>query len=158
MDWLVECIERKNGAQELWSVPAATGQAEQLSLTLADLSKWNTGLKDQLEIVALVDSPALQWELRHAPNALFEPGLASSASPPVVITLKGVELPNLTEKYRGQDFIWRIDPGWQGVFPPGFINWLAFRQAPLSQEQIILWARADIFPGGTLETSDSVVP
>jgi len=151
-------IVRQNGAQELWPAPAATGQAEQLRLTLTDLSIWSTGLKDQLEIVSLVESSALQWELRHFPNARFETGLASSASPPVVITLKGVELPSLTEKYRGQDFIWRIYPGWQGVFPPGFINWLAFRQAPLGQEQIILWARADIFPGGNLETSGSVIP
>jgi hypothetical protein len=72
--------------------------------------------------------------------------------------LKGTELPSLAEKYRGQDFVWRVYPGWQGIFPPNFINWLAFRQAPLGQDQIVLWARGDIFPGGTLDTSESAVP
>ena len=156
-------IERKNGAQDLWPILPTTGQADQLSLTLSDLSSWNTGLKDQLEIVALVDSPdkqwdALRWELRRYQNAHFKSSLSVGETPPVVITRKGTELPGLVENYRGQDFIWRQSPGWQGIFPPNLINWLAFRQAPLSQDQIILWARGDIFPGGTLDTSENVVP
>jgi hypothetical protein len=151
-------VVRQNGAQELWPIPARTGQADLLSLTLSDLSSWNTGMKDQLELVALVDSPALRWQLRHFPNARFETSLSESESPPVVITTIDTELPSLVENYRGQDFVWRLYPGWTRVFPPDFINWLAFRQAPLSQDQIILWARADIFPGETLGTSESVVP
>jgi hypothetical protein len=149
---------RQNGAQELWSVPATTGLADQLNLTLSDLSSWNTGLKDQLEIVSLVDSPALKWALRSFPNTRFETSLSPFESPPVVITLKDSELPSLAEKYRGQDFIWWLYPGWQGVFPPNFVNWLAFRQAPLGQEQIILWGRADVFPGGTFSNSESTAP
>jgi len=154
-------IVRQNGAQELWPIPATTGQADQLSQTLADLSNRNTGLKDQLEIVALVDSPALQWVLRQFPNSRFATTLSASESPPVVITIKGAEIPSLAEKYRGQDFIWRLYPAWQGVFPSNIINWLAFRQVPLGQvgqDQIILWARSDMFPGGTLDTSESAVP
>ena len=151
-------IVRQNGAQELWPIPATTGQADQLSQTLADLSSRNTGLKDQLEIVALVDSPALQWVLRQFPNSRFGTTLSASESPPIVITIKGTENPSLAEKYRGQDFVWRLYPAWQGVLPPNIITWLAFRQAPLSQDQIILWARSDMFPGGTLGTSDSAVP
>jgi hypothetical protein len=96
--------------------------------------------------------------LRHFPNARFATSLSSTDSPPIVITLKDKELPSLTENYRGQDFIWRQYPGWQGVYPPNFINWLAFRQTPLSQEQIILWARTDAFPGGTLNASGSSAP
>ena len=156
-------IERKNGAQDLWPILPTPGQADQLILTLSDLSSWNTGLKDQLEIVALVDSPdkqwdALRWELRRYPNAHFKTSLSVGETPPVVITRQGTELPGLVENYRGQDFIWRQYPGWQGIFPPNLINWLAFRQAPLSQDRIILWARGDIFPGGTLESSENVVP
>jgi hypothetical protein len=151
-------IVRQNGAQDLWPVPATTGQADQLSQTLSDLSSRNTGLKSQLEIVSLVDSPALRWELRQFPNSRFATTLSASESPPVVITLNGAEVPLLAEKYRGQDFVWRLYPAWQGVLPPNLINWLAFRQAPLGQDQLILWARSDMFPGGTLGTSDSAVP
>jgi hypothetical protein len=156
-------ILRPTGAQELWISPASTAQADPLRATLSDLSRWNTGLSDQLEIVALVDSPsqqwtALKWELRNFPNLRFKLALSSTESPPVVITMKGAEVPSLAEKYRGQDFVWTLYPGWQGVFPPGFINWLAFRQAPLGQEQIILWARTDIFPGGAPGASESSAP
>jgi hypothetical protein len=151
-------IVRQNGAQELWSLPPTTGQADQILVTLTDLSTWNTGLRDQLEIVVLVDSTALRWALRNFPNTQFEAALASTDSPPVVITLKGAEQPRLTEQYRGQDFVWRLYPGWQGVVPASFINWLAFRQAPLGQDQIILWARSDIFPGGGTGTTGSATP
>jgi hypothetical protein len=151
-------IVRQNGAQELWPFPATTGQADLLNHTLSDLSSWDTGLKDQLEIVALVDSPALKWDLRHFPNVRFGSTLSADESPAVVITAKNADFPSLAEKYRGQDFIWKQTPGWQGVLPPNLINWLAFRQAPLNQEQIILWARSDIFPGSTSGSSDNVVP
>jgi hypothetical protein len=151
-------IVRQNGAQELWISPTSTGQADQLRVTLSDLSSWNTGLRDQLEIVVLADAPALKWVLRYFPNTRFATALSSTESPPVVITLKGAEVPSLSEKYRGQDFVWRLYPGWQGVYPPNFINWLAFRQAPLGQDQIILWARTDSFPGGASGTSGSTSP
>jgi hypothetical protein len=151
-------VVRPNAAQELYPVPSVTGQASELNQTLTNLSTWDTGLKDQLEIVTLVDSPALQWSLRLFPNVRVATLLAPGESPAVVITSMDAELPSLAEKYRGQDFIWRLYPGWQGVFPPNFVNWLAFRQAPLSQESVILWARADIFPGGTFSNPESVAP
>jgi len=151
-------IVRQNGAQELWSPLPTTGQAGNLSMTLSDLSSWNTGLRSQLDIISLVDSPALRWELRNFPNATFVSAVPPNQIPSIVITLKGAEAPSLTQNYRGQDFIWRLYPGWQGAFPPDFINWLAFRKAPLGQEQIILWARADIFPGGASDTTGSNLP
>jgi hypothetical membrane protein len=151
-------IVRQNGAQEMWNIPPTAGQVDQLITTLSDLSSWNTGLRDQLEVVVLEDSPTLKWALRNFPNARFETTLPSTESPPVVITLKGDEEPKLAEKYRGQDVVWRLYPGWQGAFPPDFINWLAFRQAPLDHDQIILWARTDVFPGGVSDSTGSAIP
>lgn len=151
-------IVHQNGAQELWNIPPTTGQANLLMQTLTDLSSWNTGLRDQLEIVVLANSSALQWTLRDFPNVRFETTLPITESPPVVITLKGADEPRLAQEYRGQDFVWRLYPGWQGVFPPDFINWLAFRQAPPAQDQIILWARTDVFPGGGSGTTGNTTP
>jgi hypothetical protein len=151
-------IVHQNGAQELWNIPPTTGQADLLMQTLTDLSSWNTGLRDQLEAVVLTNSSALQWTLRDFPNVRFETTLSTAESPPVVITLKGADEPRLAQQYRGQDFVWRLYPGWQGVFPSDFINWLAFRQAPLAQDQIILWARTDVFPGGGSDTTGNTTP
>jgi hypothetical protein len=151
-------IVRQNGAEELWSLAPTAGQADQLMTTLSDFSSWNTGLRDQLVVVSLADSVALRWALRDYPNARFETSLSTTESPPVVITLKESEEPKLAQDYRGQDFVWHRSPGWQGIFPPDFINWLAFRQAPVNQDQIILWARTDIFPGGVSNPTGSLVP
>jgi hypothetical protein len=98
------------------------------------------------------------WALRDYPNASFEMALSATESPPIVVTLKGSDEPSLAQKYRGQDFVWHRYPGWQGVFPPEFIKWLAFRKAPLSDDQIILWARTDIFPGAGSKPTGIAVP
>ena len=151
-------IVRQNGAQDLWNIPPTTGQVDLLKQALTDLSSWNTGLRDQLEVIVLADSSALKWALRDFPNARYETTLSSTESPPVVITLNSAEVPSLSKQYRGQDFVWRLYPGWQGVFPPDFINWLAFRQVPLAQDQIILWARTDVFPGGGSDATGNTTP
>ncbi len=151
-------IVRQNGAQELWSVSPTPGQVDGLMQTLSDLSSRNTGLRDQLEVVDLTGSPSVQWALRNFPYARTESGLSSTESPPVVITLMGADEPRLDQEYRGQDFVWRLSPGWKSILPPDFINWLAFRQVPLSQEQVILWARTDIFPGAGTDASGNTTP
>ncbi len=151
-------IVRHNGAQELWNVAPTAGQQAELMTTLTDLSARNTGLRDQLEVVDLTGSPALHWVTRNFPYARYETSLPSTESPAVVFTLKSAAEPTLAQKYRGQDFVWQQYPGWQGVLPPDFINWLAFRQAPLTQDQVILWARTDLFPGGASETTGSTTP
>jgi hypothetical protein len=147
-------IVRQNNAQELWASPPTTSKTDLLLSTLTDLSSWNTGLRDQLEIVSLADSAALNWAVRDFPNARFQSTLSSTESPPVVITLKGSDEPQLADKYRGQDFIWRLDMGNQ----TNIINWLVFRQVPLNYDQIILWARADLFPNGSVPAQGNVAP
>jgi hypothetical protein len=52
----------------------------------------------------------------------------------------------LPSAYRGQDFIWRQPPMWDGIQSPDWIRWLVYRQLPRETETIILWARDDLFP------------
>ncbi len=151
-------VVRQNGAQDLWSAAPTSGQQVEFMTTLTDLSIWKTGLRDQIEVVDLTGSPSVHWILRDFPYARYATSISSSESPAVVITLKSTEQPALAQKYRGQDFVWRLYPGWQGALPPGFINWLAFRQAPLAQDQVILWTQNDIFPGGASGTTGSTSP
>jgi hypothetical protein len=139
---------RPQGAQELWSSPPAAGQVDLLLKTVTDISTWTTGHDREIEIVSLVDSAALRWALREFPNVRVTDGLAITDAPPLVITAQPGLAPSLAQSYRGQDLVWRQIPGWQTALPPDVGNWLAFRQAPLVSEQIILWARADLFPGG----------
>ena len=62
---------RERTANELWAPNPAAGQIELLWDTLGDLSQMNTGNREDIEVVYLVDSPSLDWVLRDMPNARF---------------------------------------------------------------------------------------
>jgi uncharacterized protein (TIGR03663 family) len=140
---------RPNQPGELWGTPPGTGQVDLLISTIKDFSDWQTGLPQFIKIQSTVDNPSLRWALHTFPDAQFTPTLPSEDMPAVLITTQDQAAPTLTAAYRGQDFTWRIWPGWTGVLPDDFIGWLTFRQAPVVNEQIILWVRSDLFPGAT---------
>lgn len=152
---------RPNQPQELWAAPPAAGQARLLEATLRELSNRSAGLPVNLEVYATVDSPALRWSLRNFRDARFVNELPPGQKPAIVITkapaaapppggaVQSAPLLALADAYRGQDFVWWVTPGWQGFLPPDLVQWLAFRQAPLTQQHLILWARSDIASGQT---------
>jgi hypothetical protein len=149
-----------NGAQELWSISPQTGEADILLNTLENLSQWKTGERGALDVTVAFNSNALRWLLRDFQAALFSPdftgaGVTEENAPSVVITSQSQNIPGLPVLYRGQDFILYIFPGWKQVLPHDWIMWLAYREAPLVQGQVILWARTDLFPGGLLESTPS---
>ena len=149
---------RPNQPQELWGTIPGSGQADLLSKTIADLSNWNTGFPQMIDIISEVDTPSLRWLLRDMPNSRFVNSPAIDERPSLLLTRSGQETPALTAAYRGQDFAWWVLPGWEGMLPPDTISWLAFRQAPTISEQIILWARSDLFPGSDGASSPTIGP
>jgi hypothetical protein len=144
---------RQNDPRELWQSPPGAGDAGLFLVTLRELSDWSTGFSQQVDVVSLVDTPSLRWALRDYPKARFTVAPPAGELPTIVITRQGQEIPALTASYRGQDFAWWVWPGWTGVLPQDKVAWLTFRQAPLGRDQIILWARSDIFPGATSDSS-----
>lgn len=153
---------RQNQPQELWGATPAPGKVDLVINTLEKISLWQTGTKDNLDILSQVDAPSMRWLLRDFINANFTGQTNSSDMPSIVITSQFDETPALSAAYRGQDFIWWVYPGWNGALPQDFIPWLTFRAAPLQSEKIILWVRSDIFPSGILapltESEDMPVP
>jgi hypothetical protein len=122
---------------------------------LTDLSEWHTGLPQSIDIVATVDSAALRWALRSFRDARFVSTPASGELPAIMITRQEELFPSLTASYRGQDFTWWLAPGWSSALPPNPVGWLTYHEAPVLEEQIILWARSDLFPGGNLLSQES---
>jgi hypothetical protein len=123
-----------------------------LLATLHDLSSWNTGLTQAIEIQTNLDSPALLWALRGFKNltvnqGAFQGNLEGTSLSPVLITSQLESAPALSGSYRGQDFVWWVYPGWNDTLPSNLAAWVASREAPLTTEKIILWARSDLFPG-----------
>jgi hypothetical protein len=148
---------RQNSPEELYSLPPAAGQVDLLVATINDLSQWGSGLRQQIDLSVTYEAPSLRWALRGFTHTSFVPELAAADVPSVIVTSQSENSPTLTQSYRGQDFDWRINPAWEGILPPDTIAWLAYRQAPLIREQIVLWGRGDLFPGGELDQSEGDV-
>jgi hypothetical protein len=141
---------RANGEQELWSPPPAISQANLLMQTLGDLAEWRTGHRNHLELVVTEPGPAIRWLLRDWEGARFVTVISPTERPAAIISEVDQATPSLTAAYRGQDFAWRVGPGWEGAVPQELPAWITFRNAPQAKEHIILWARGDLFPEGSL--------
>jgi hypothetical protein len=136
-----------NQPQELWAPGSGTGQVRLMLQTLGDLSEWNTGFRQSIDVTAPQDIPSLQWALRDYAKARYVNSPSSSDQPSVVFTREGDQSPELAAAYRGQDFVWWVNPDWEGALPLELERWITYRQAPVQDIHIILWARTNLFPG-----------
>jgi hypothetical protein len=134
-------------AQELWYNQPAVVEEGLLLQSVGDFSEWVTGRREALDINATLDLPSLTWALRNFDNANFVALTDPSTMPSALITTL-VEEPNQAAAYRGADFLWHSERDWGGALPPDLLRWIVFRDSPLRNEQIIFWARNDLFPGG----------
>jgi hypothetical protein len=129
---------------ELWWPHDIPHQAQLLEATVDDLSEWSKGYDNAIRVVIYgVDSPSLEWALReHHPMVVDSLDIASA--PELVITNSAGD-PNLAASYRGQDFTWKLVTSWEIALPADWIRWLAYREMTQTGENIILWARDDLF-------------
>jgi hypothetical protein len=72
---------------------------------------------------------------------------SSTDQPSVVFTRESDQSPELAAAYRGQDFVWWVSPDWDGALPLEWERWITYRQAPVQNVHLILWARTNLFPG-----------
>ncbi len=136
---------------ELWYPYPLTVENELLLTSIADSSEWYTGDTDSLDIFAPNSIPSLSWALRDFTQVEFiseYQAFPGGEQPGIVITVQDQEAPALAAAYRGQDFVWRMNPAWTSKLPPDFITWVVFRQAPMQLDKVVLWARVDLFPEG----------
>jgi hypothetical protein len=131
---------------EILSPSPITQQADLLGRTLGDLAERKSGLRNSLDILVIAPPPSLEWDLRDWRGVRFSEVLPANESPSVVITQGNQAEPRLADTYRGQDFAWRVAPGWTGGLPHDWSGWLVFRKGPVQELPLILWARADLFP------------
>jgi hypothetical protein len=133
----------------IWDPSPVTGDAALLLSTVADLSEWSTGQSDNIEIL-LIDTPSMRWLFRNFLNARYTAEnlkLPTGETPALFVSRKVAETPTSAADYRGQDFGWWRYQDWSGAIPPDWQAWLAYRKEPARQEDVILWARSDLFPG-----------
>lgn len=142
--WGSSGLRSLNGV-ELWTSDSQPLQADLFMVSVDDISEFSLGhTQSQPVTVFGIASPALEWSLRnHAVEVVS--ALDPQNAPPIVITPVMNDL-GLPSAYRGQDFTWRQYPQWDLIKSPDWIKWIVFRQLPVDNETIILWARNDLFP------------
>ena len=142
---------RANTPQEWWWPAPTPKHADLVSDTLADLGLVQSGRTDSLDVISLVDTPSMRWSLRNIEGVVYANAITMDTALPVVIAHPNNPLPPIWEQlYRGQDFGWQQSPGWETALPPNALDWLINRNAPVVTEDIVIWARLDLFPSGTI--------
>lgn len=139
-------------ANDLWAPGPAAGQLPIVLTSLNDLSFWDQGQLNALPVDVQVESAALSWALRD-----FQEADPTSGSPPLAFTLASSEAPAEFAAYRGQSFALSTQRGWQG-WPPNFLAWLLYREAPVITQEAIFWARQDLFIDGDLSVQPELSP
>ena len=143
---------------DLWNDYPFIEQSDLLLETLGDIAESQTGIHDTLDIIVLMNSPSMRWLLREWHGVRFTSEVVASELPSVIIQPEQQEPLSLTAAYRGQDFGWRVYPGWQDGLPSDWVNWLTFRRAPKRIEKVILWARSDLFPDNPAAVNFETLP
>jgi hypothetical protein len=128
-------------ANDLWDAGPAAGSSRAIGETLQDLSVLSSGQLSQLTFDVQIENPAIAWELR---NYRSPTDVDKSTTDVIIAPIESAETSEFAD-YRGQSFAIRVQRAWSG-FPPNLFAWLFYRQASTQTEEIILWARADLFP------------
>jgi hypothetical protein len=137
---------RPRSALEFWTPAPTTRRTDLFSETLRDLALSQTGHADFLEVVSLVDEPSMRWVLRDIEGLTFVSSIGEEENPLVIITRDSDLIGARQAFYRGQDFGWWESPGWGGAIPWEPMRWIISRQGEVITENVVLWARVDLFP------------
>jgi hypothetical protein len=129
--------------EELWQPEARIASADLILETANQISDWNRGaIADLPLVISGVDSAALRWTFRDW-QVQDMPVLSPADTPALVVTPAGTEV-SLAKDYRGEGFAWHATTEWYRVTPAEWLRWFIYRQLPVQQDQIILWARGDL--------------
>lgn len=141
-------VEPENRANEVYFATPAAGEIAQLLTTVEDLAEWRTGRTDSLDAAVVADAAELRWALRNMPNVYFAPSLKANELPSAILAPAAAPEPSLAIAYRGQDFSLRVSPDWGSALPANWLEWLLYRKGDVVKDQVILWVRSDVLPGG----------
>ena len=138
---------RNGDSRSIWTKGSGVGQYDLLHESVYDASITQYGRGDVIRGIALVERDALRWALKDFDGIQFQSSFDQDNQPPIVITSDLDYLLVNQENYRGQDFVAATERGWDGILPPDWISWVAYRSGEIRNQVIILWIRNDIYSG-----------
>ena len=131
---------------ELWYPDEPQVTAVWLRGTIDDIVDWNTSGKGALEIVVSdLDRPSMRWLLRDDPDVSFVTYAPPQSEPGILIT-SDQEMPEIAGGYRGQGLVWESRAAWSQMTAFDYLGWLLTRDAPVINENVIIWVRTDLMP------------
>jgi hypothetical protein len=136
---------------ELWGLDNYFGGSNTLTKTFEEISMWNTGFKNKLDIAIVgIDSPSIEWALKDQVVEIIDT-LPIKQSPSILIMKEGIDQ-SLKQVYRGQKFALRSYPNWtlnleQSLVSIDFYRWLFLRDGTIKNDDAEIWARSDLFIG-----------
>jgi hypothetical protein len=145
---------------ELWVDGAYPSEQKLVGKVLGDLAEMENGARDSLDLVVSgLDMPSLRWALRNVRGVKFISQLSQEARNSAIITpeTQDVNL-GLSVPYTGQSLIWSQSVDWPALLQQDQAQWFFYRDLPyrpdiIKRQNIIIWLRSDLFPGGTKTSS-----
>jgi hypothetical protein len=118
--------------------------------TINEISNWNAGSSTGIGVTVVgLDSSVLEWGLKDFSKINFLLATEKDQQPEVI--LAGTDQAfAFQDQYRGQDFIYEQTINWQNFTAMDWISWLVHRKVSYTNTSVVLWVRADQFPGGTI--------
>lgn len=133
---------------ELWYPDEAVIETRWVNVTIDRVMVWNSRRVKPIEtIVSGVDTPGLRWALRDYQPIAFIPFAPPQSEPGVLITKTGT-MPEISQGYQGQSLVWARTVPWRQMSTVEYLVWLVNRDVFTVPEEIIIWIRADLMPGG----------
>jgi hypothetical protein len=134
--------------RDLWVSSPVAGEGDLLAGTLNELGAWSNGSPASLDVTIGFESASVEWVLRHFPNISHGMVFAPGELPSAIVTDTVNQNFQIASAYRGQGLTWGVNVGWDHMTGSDWLRWLLFREAPSTNEQIVIWARADLFLAG----------
>lgn len=130
---------------ELWAGEPVVIGDEFLKRTVSDQGRWTRGQASSIDVeVAGLDSPAIRWALKKVGKLTFSNQVNQNTSSSLLVTPGETALSTETS-YRGEKIVWSTSPDIQNMNAWDWIKWAVFRNAPMKDAEITLWARNDLF-------------
>ncbi len=119
--------------------------------TIADLSRWNTGVDNRIDIsLSGLDSPSMRWALRDFEKVNVTNAFPIGGAASIVVSTAESQLQSQSA-YRGQLVVWSVEPEYALINWTDWLKWGFTRTIPQKRNYVMLWARNDLFKGASNE-------
>jgi hypothetical protein len=128
-----------------WKPQSIVVDEELLVRQVEELSIWNHGQREAIDIEVIhYDNPALHWALRSFPSVTWDLQYSQLETPSIIIAPDYQQIGSTT-LYRGQGITWAQYPSYSRMGFEQWVQWLFYRQAPVDEIRLVLYARNDLF-------------